>query len=199
MFMGRAVRPESGHDIDFQAGENVELRSDDFWSMIDGAVMIKNNTVSVSDIYSFAGDIDLQSGNLQHKKGAVRIEGTVRSGFEVQAGSHIIVDQTVEDATLKCGGDVEIVGGVIHAGDGSIEASGSVTARYAQNARISAGEDIVINGPAMNCDLYASSRIIVTGDKARMIGGVRSCFRWFPDSAARCGNRCPDACRNRSG
>ncbi len=169
---GQSGSAESGQDFVYEAGENVELRSDDFWSMIDGAVMIRNNIVSVSDIYSLTGDIDLQSGNLQHKKGAVHIKGTVRSGFEVQAGSHIIVDKTVEDATLECGGDVEIMGGVIHAEDGSISASDNVTVKFAQNARISAGDNIVINGPAMNCDLYAGSRIIVAGNKARLVGGV---------------------------
>ena len=169
---GQSGTAESGRDFDFEAGENVELRNDDFWSLIDGAVMIRNNTVSVSDVYSITGDIDLQSGNLQHTKGTVHIKGTVRSSFEVRAGCHIIVAETVEDATLECGGDVEIVGGVIHAEDGSINAAGNVVVKFAQNARISAGDDIVINGPAMNCDLYAGSRIVVTGKKSRLVGGV---------------------------
>ena len=169
---GQCGAVASGDDIEFEAGENVELRNDDFWSLIDGAVIIKNNVVSVSEMYSFNGDIDLQSGNLQHEKGGVHIQGTVRSGFDVQAGSHIIVDNIVEDATLKCGGDVQITCGVIHAESGRIDASGTVTARFAQNARISAGESIFIDGPAMNCDLYAGSSIIVTGNKARLVGGV---------------------------
>lgn len=66
---------------------------------------------------------------------------------------------------------MEIVGGVIHAEDGSINAAGNVVVKFAQNARISAGDDIVINGPAMNCDLYAGSRIVVTG-KNRAWSGV---------------------------
>lgn len=169
---GQSGIAESGRDFDFEAGENVELRNDDFWSLIDGAVMIRNNIVSVSDVYSITGDIDLQSGNLEHRKGTVHIKGTVRSSFEVRAGNHIIVDETVEDATLECGGDVEVVGGVIHAEGGCINAAGNVTIKFGQNARISAGEDIVINGPAMNCDLYAGSRIVVAGNKSRLVGGV---------------------------
>ena len=169
---GQSGTAESGRDVDFEAGENVELRNDDFWSLIDGAVMIRKNIVSVSDVYSITGDIDLQSGNLKHTKGTVHIKGTVRSNFEVWAGCHIIVDETVEDATLECGGDVEIVGGVIHAEGGRINAAGNVTVKFAQNARISAGDDIVINGPAMNCDLYAGSRIVVAANKSRLVGGV---------------------------
>jgi len=169
---GQCGAVASGDDIDFEAGENVELRNDDFWSLIDGAVIIKNNVVSVSEMYSSNGDIDLQSGNLQHEKGSVHIQGTVRSGFDVQAGSHIIVDNIVEDATLKSGGDVQITCGVIHAESGRIDASGTVTVRFAQNARISAGESIFIDGPAMNCDLSAGLSIIVMGNKAGLVGGV---------------------------
>ncbi len=169
---GQSGPIELGRDINFEAGENVELRLDDFWSMIEGAVMIRNNLVSVSDVYSFAGDIGLQSGNLHYEKGAVHITGTVHSGFEVHAGSHIMIDEAVEDAILECGGDVDITGGVIHAECGRIQATGNVAARFCQSARISAGDSIVISGPAMNCDLYAGSRITVAGKKAILVGGV---------------------------
>jgi len=168
---GQSGSAEKGREIDFETGENVELRLDDFWSKIAGAVMIRNNIVTVSDIYSTGGDIDLQSGNLQHEKGTVHVQGTVRSSFEVRAGHHIIVDQTVEDATLECGGDIEIRGGIIQSEDGHITAEGNVTAKFGQNAKIVAGEDIEINGPAMNCTLEAGSRIFVVGNKARLIGG----------------------------
>ena len=169
---GQSDSVEAVQDVIYEAGENVEQRGDEFRSMMDGAVMIRDNKVTVSDIYSLAGDIDLESGNLEHKKGAVHIRGTVRSGFEVHAGSHIIVDKTVEDSTLDSDGDVQITGGVIQAEGGSIRASGNVTAKFAQNAKISAGGNIVIIGAAMNCDLYAGSRIIVAGRKARLVGGV---------------------------
>jgi uncharacterized protein (DUF342 family) len=161
-----------GKDINFVAGENVEKRGEEFWSMIDGALMIGDNVVKVSNVYSVAGDIDLNTGNLRHDKGALQIKGTVRSGFTAYAATHIMVGELVEDATLESGGDIEIKGGVIHANNGSIRAKGGVRAKFAQNAKIRAGGDIIINGAAMNCELYAGSQIIVAGRKARLAGGI---------------------------
>ena len=161
-----------GRNINFAAGENVERRDGGFWSTADGAVMIRDNRVSVSDIFMVSGDIDLKTGNLTHEKGAVHITGTVRSGFEVRASSHIFVDWLVEDAILDSGADVEIYGGVLHADDGIIRAAGNVAAKFAQNAKIRAGQDIVIKGPATNCELYAVSNIVITGNKACLVGGI---------------------------
>jgi uncharacterized protein (DUF342 family) len=161
----------------FKAGANVEQRGEEFWSMIDGAVMVRDNVVTVSDVYLVPGDIDLSTGNLQHDKGALQINGTVRSGFKAYAATHIMVGKLVEDAQLESGGDIEISGGVIHAGNGSIWAKGNVTAKFAQNARIHAGGDIVINGAAMNCELYAGSLIVVAGAKARLAGGFAHATR----------------------
>lgn len=163
---------EPGHERPFAAGENVEKRGDEFWSTLDGAVMVRDDVVMVSDVYTVAGDVDLNVGNLRHEKGALRIKGTVRSGFEVYAATHIMIGELVEDATLQSGGDIEIGGGVIHAGKGRIVAQGSVTAKFAQNARIRAGGDVAINGAAINCDLFAAGRIVVGGGKSRLAGGI---------------------------
>jgi uncharacterized protein (DUF342 family) len=163
---------EPGHDRHFAAGENVEKRGDEFWSTMDGAVMIRDDVVMVSDVYTVPGDVDLAVGNLRHEKGALRIKGTVRSGFTVYAATHIMVGELVEDATLESGGDIEIGGGVIHANNGRIVAKGSVTAKFAQNAKIHAGGDVAINGAAINCDLYAAGHIVVAGGKSRLAGGI---------------------------
>jgi uncharacterized protein (DUF342 family) len=174
---GNRFDAEYGRDIEHIAGENVERRGDEFWSMMDGAVMIREGVVTVSDIYAVQGDIDLTTGNLHQAKGAVHITGAVRSGFSVRASSHILVDRLVEDATLASGANVEIQGGVLHAGEGSITAAGHVEAKFAQNARIVAGGNIVINGSAIGCDLNAGNRIEICGKKGNLVGGVARAAR----------------------
>ena len=171
---GKTVPAEGGIDINLQAGQNTEQRDNEIWSAMDGAVMIINGAVSVVDMFSVPGDIDLETGNLESKKGAVDIGGTVHSGFEVIAAGHIIVKGLVDNATLQAGGDVQIGGGVFHADSGVICADGNVTAKFAQNAKIRAGGDIFIAGPALNCDLLSASQVILAGKRARLIGGVVS-------------------------
>jgi uncharacterized protein (DUF342 family) len=169
---GRVAPARPGRDVVFRAGENVEQREEEFWSTMDGSVMVRDNTVAVSDVYSVPGDIDFETGNLRHEKGAIHIGGTVRSGFKISAASHILVDRTVEDAILTSEGDVEIKGGVLHALSGSIYAEGNVTAKFAQNARITAGANIVITNSSINCTLRAGSQLIVVGGNARLVGGT---------------------------
>jgi len=171
---GKTFPAEGGIDINLQAGQNTEQRDNEIWSAMDGAVMIINGAVSVVDMFSVPGDIDLETGNLESKKGAVDIGGTVHSGFEVIAAGHIIVKGLVDNATLQAGGDVQIGGGVFHADSGVICADGNVTAKFAQNAKIRAGGDIFIAGPALNCDLLSASQVILAGKRARLIGGVVS-------------------------
>lgn len=163
-----------GNDINMQAGQNTEQRGDEIWSTMDGAMMIISGVVNILDVYSVPGDIDLEIGNLEAKKGAIDIGGTVCSGFTVTAASHIIVKGLVDNATLEAGGDIQVGGGVLHAVSGIIRAKGGVVAKFAQNAKIRAGGDIFIAGAAVNCDLVASAQIIVSGNRARLIGGVAS-------------------------
>lgn len=173
--LGETTPAKGGRDIDFRPGEHCELRDDGiFYATDEGALMVKDSLVHVTDVYQHQGDVDLQSGNLFHKKGAIEISGSVMSGFEVKANGHVIVKQNLENGKIVAGGDVVVGAGVIQPEDGvgHIHAMGNVTVKFAQNARILSYADINVGGSAMNCQFHAKGKVNITKGKGCIIGGV---------------------------
>ncbi len=172
--LGETSPSKGGKDIDFQPGQHCELKDDGiFYAKDEGALMVKDGIVHVTDIYEHKGDVDLHSGNLQHKKGAIEISGSVNSGFEVKANGHIIVKENVDNGKLVAGGDVAVGAGVIQPEKsiGYIHSMGSVSVKFAQNAKILSYKDIVVAGSAMNCQINAKGKVNITKGKGCIIGG----------------------------
>jgi uncharacterized protein (DUF342 family) len=150
---------------------------------ITGCPVVVKNGVSVEPVYT-ATNVDLRTGNISFS-GSVHVTGDVHAGMVIKATGDIHVDGTVENSTLEAGSDIVVKGGVI--GDSNprvnadkksfaaIKCNGSFTARFVQNANISAGNGIFIKDIAMLSELTAGHQIIV-GDKASrrgdIIGGV---------------------------
>jgi len=113
--------------------------------------------------------------------GMVQVSGDVHANMTIKASGDIFVDGTVESAMLEAGGDVVVKGGIIggselHASpDGkfhaAIKCNGSCTARFVQNAHISAGNGIFIHDLAMLSVLTAGHQIIL-GDKGSRKGDI---------------------------
>lgn len=124
--------------------------------------------------------VSMTSGNIRFE-GSVKIKGDVESGMTVSATRDIEVGGVAELATLDAGGSVVVRGGIIGAlgrkdgkssGAPITRAAVSVEAGYAQNAHIEAGDCIVIEDAAIQCELVAANHIVV-GRKKRgcLIGG----------------------------
>lgn len=130
--------------------------------------------------------VDLSTGNL-HFKGSLEIAGDVSEGMEVSATEHILVGGVVEAARVKAGGDIEVKGGVIGHGHrpqqlsgtpprkAQLEAGGRVTLQFAENALVTAGQEIVVRELAMLSELTSGAGITVGergGRKGHIIGGI---------------------------
>ncbi len=130
--------------------------------------------------------VDLSTGNLRFK-GSLEIAGDVCGGMEVTATEDITVGGLVEAAKLKAGGNIVVQGGVIGHGKAHqgkvmnrhdmahLEAEGSVSVQFAENALITAGGDILVKELAMQSELSSGGCILVGEKGARkghIIGGV---------------------------
>lgn len=171
--LGNAIEGKYGRDVLFREGKNIRRSEDgnEYYAAIDGVLAATANTVEVREEADIAGDVDYESGNVRAAATAVHVRGTVNTGFVVEAGKSVTIDDTVEDSQIESAGDVLIRGGVIHLHHGFIRATGSVKATYAQHARIEAGGDITLTSFATNSDLRAGGAIIIKG-KGRLIGGT---------------------------
>jgi len=152
---------------------------------ISGAPVLAQHGVIVDPVFKLKR-VDLSTGNL-HFKGSLEIAGDVTEGMEVSATEDIVVGGIVEAAKISAGGDIVVKGGVIGHGDltpnktpdrkdaAQVQAGGSVTVQFAENAVISAGGDIVIKELAMQSELTSGSAIMVGeegGRRGHIIGGV---------------------------
>lgn len=156
--LGRILPGRVGAKAKMKAGKNVR-RSEEGTELIakkSGFIVVSGDKISVEDIMRVK-DVDAETGNL-HFTGVVQITGQVQDGYAVQADRGIQVSGTVGRATLKCGGDIRVNGGVIGA---KIEASGNVYARFFNEATVEAGKDVIANEYILHSHVLAHQNIIV--------------------------------------
>lgn len=180
------VKPEDGYDVfgevvsaqreekgGLKRGENIVQSGFDesiFLSGIDGCLNISNNKISVMPVAVIQGDVDLDSGNIQFN-GAVRVTGSVKSGFRVQADSDIIIEGDVDNAQLIAGGNITVKMGVVGKDGTRLMAKGDISAKFIQNAKVEAGKSVIVSDSIINCDILSYDKIEVTGKNGKIIGG----------------------------
>ncbi len=117
-------------------------------------------------------EVNMATGNI-HFDGTVHVAGEVIQGMKVQASGDIVVDGMVDGGQLDAGGNIQVAGGLIaHA---KLHAGGSVTARFAEGAQITAGTVIVMGDMVIDCDLHSLNQIIIGSNspqRGRLVGGT---------------------------
>lgn len=96
-----------------------------FIATAPGLVDVANGTVTVSPLRIIDGDVDLSTGDVTVPVGSAVVRGTVRSGVTLSVERHVLVEDTVENARVRCGGDLMVRGGIVM-GRAGREAVGNV-------------------------------------------------------------------------
>lgn len=181
----------TGKPFPIKAGKSVEFSTQLDGAMVDpkdstrliaaisGCPIITKEGVSVDPICT-VNNVDLHTGNITFS-GTVHVSGDVQSDMTIKASGDIFVDGTVGNAMLEAGGDIVVKGGIIGGSEqhadrdekfhAAILCKGSCTARFVQNANITAGNGIFIHDTSMLSDLNAGHQIIV-GDKGSRKGDI---------------------------
>ena len=157
----------------------------EYHASVEGNVTLENNVLIVTPIYLIEGNLDAATGNVNFY-GDVLVEGNVFAGVTVKATGNITVNGHVETASLIAGKDVILKNGMQGAGSGMIRAGRNVMARFLEQIKVSAGNEIN-TGALLNCDVESGNTVIVTGKKGTIIGGTVMAVEQI--SAASIGNR----------
>ena len=175
---GRNINPPRVQKVRLPKGKGTKISDENpnlLVAAVEGFVRLDRssfNQLVVEQEYQIYGDVDLSTGNLDID-GSVTVNKTVREGFKVVATGNITVLGNVEGATLQAGGNITvrrgIVGGQQHA---YLTAGGDVTAKFANNADISAGGAIMLNDEAINCTLESDTVIVVGEQGRRNVGDI---------------------------
>ena len=125
---------------------------------------------------------NLETGNINFE-GSVLINGDVLPQVKISATGDIFVKGTVENANLEAGNSIIIGGGVISESTPTLNEPPKITtqlragcdiqAKFLSLTRANAGQNIVIQSYAMNCELNAGHALLLgeNGGKGTLIGG----------------------------
>jgi uncharacterized protein len=170
---GGEIKAKDGKDKHFPLGDHTEVSEDKLKliATVDGTISRTSNRLSVVKTYTVKGDVDYSTGNISFV-GSVEILGNVISGFRVEAQDDIVISGIVEDAVIVAGGNVTLRAGIQGGEKGEIRAGGTITGKFVNNARLIAGDSIIINGASLHSDLTAGDKIVLTGRQGQLSGGT---------------------------
>jgi len=179
---------EPGNDIDLVPGNGTAISPKNENVLVSkkvGLPKIIPNGMEVDEIYKIK-NVTVATGNINFT-GSVIIEGNVNEGMKVLASGDVTIGGFVESAMIESGGDVTISGGIIGRKHDiektkvtdvkmsvSVNAKGSIYAKYCQYAQITCGKDIRIENQLMHSILNIHGRLKVGTEEqsnGKLIGG----------------------------
>jgi hypothetical protein len=169
--MGARIKPREVKKESLKFGNYVELSKDkmSITSMVDGHVMLVDDKVVVSDVYTVE-NVDISTGNIIFN-GSVQVNGNVASNFTVKATGNVFVNGVVEGANIMAGGNIIIARGMNGMAKGSLHAGGNVVAKFIESATVVAEQGYVNTESILHSDVQAGDEIVVNGKKGFVTGG----------------------------
>jgi len=170
--IGEIISNKTGKDVVIKKGKNVIISDDEKYLIAetDGHVYIDNGKLTVQKVYEVQSNVDNSTGNIKFN-GALRIRGSVLTGFEVAAEGDIEIEGVVEGANVQTEGGIIIKRGIQGYNKAKLIALGDVTSRFIENCYIESKGSV--NAEAiMHSEISSKESIIVKGKKGLIVGGI---------------------------
>jgi hypothetical protein len=169
--MGARIKPREVKKETLKFGNYVELSPDkmSITSMVDGHVMLVDDKVFVSDVYTVE-NVDTSTGNIIFN-GSVQVNGNVATNFTVNATGNVFVNGVVEGAHIMAGGNIIIARGMNGMAKGSLRAGGNIVAKFIESATVVAENGYVSTESILHSNVQAGDEVIVNGKKGFVTGG----------------------------
>lgn len=147
---GIEMRPLTGKGFRFEADKRC------YYATQNGMIQLDGNELQVINHLEL-DEVTLATGNVVFN-GSVHVRGNVGYGTVIKAMEDVVVDGTVEGATIESGGNVILKKGMNAAGHGSITAKNDVISRFLESVTVHAKGNIEVD-KSLNSFLYASGMI----------------------------------------
>ncbi|MBN2402533.1 MAG: FapA family protein [Spirochaetes bacterium] len=170
----RVLPAKSGKDIALKYGKGTILSEDglELTAEINGQVVYQHSKISVDPVHIVKGDVSLETGNIVFL-GSVLITGNVQDNFIVKSAGNIEVRGSVQKAFLEAEGNIIVRQGIVGREEAKIESTGgSIYAKFIQSANVIVEKDVIVPEGILHSNVDAGSRIICTGRRAKIMGGV---------------------------
>jgi uncharacterized protein (DUF342 family) len=175
---GETIEVRTPVEAELVAGENVRLEGDSstgrLISEMEGGASCATaevsgesgpkmqHTVAVRPVAQISGDVNYETGNLDFK-GNVEIKGSVLSPFIVKASGDIRIGETVESGA-QVYGEANLVVRLGIVGENTVvKVEGNITAKFIQDATVSAGGNIAAGSYIRSANVSSQSSVTVEG------------------------------------
>lgn len=173
----QVIKPVEERPFTHKMGEGLELvkRDNRIIAAIDGVLSITTDkTIQITTDQIIQGDVDLKSGNIE-ANGNVVIKKNITPGFTVNARGSVTVEGNIEEATVKCGKNLTVKGGISGNPETVVEAGGEIKALFIRNGTVKAGGNIDVGQFIMNSTVVSNGSIrAVSEKKGKVVGGSLS-------------------------
>ena len=154
---GRPLPAAPRKDCPFPVGPGLALDPDYGAFQVaetDGVLVERGGGYEVKAELLISGDVGPVTGHVDFP-GRVVVKGSVLTGYRVTAGGGLEVGGTIEGAEVQVTGNLLVREGIL----GTATATGSVSARHAENARVEAEGDVVIEKAVLNSAISAGGAV----------------------------------------
>lgn len=175
---GHEIAPQSGSDIVLQYDkQSVYLKEDEdkttLYAKHGGTLEYRSGEVSIGSLLVIEDDVGPKTGDITFN-GAVTIHGTVHAGYSVSASGDISIESnegiTHAKAIQSSSGDIFIKGGVFGNDDTTIEASGNIFLKHANNCKLQ-GKEVHVGLYLFGTEVTADY-VYLDKQKGKIIGGL---------------------------
>ena len=175
--LGNVIKVVPAKDVPLLGGEGTAVDSADpnlLLSALGGSFThLYDGLIEVRQSRKIEGDVDASTGNIFFP-GDLIITGTVTSGFSVEAAGSLKIFGDVQDAVIRCRGDL-ILRGIVKGGSKAMIVAGrSIKAKSLENVKLTASEDVLISEDIINAKINTKgvvrARSIVGGNVAAASG-----------------------------
>lgn len=182
---GKPLEPGIGEHLEVQVGEGVErVESILFRATQDGLLKIKDNHISILKTYVCEGDFNGNNSALDFR-GNIVITGNVEAGAAVTASGDILVEGSVRGASVFCGGNLTVKGGLSTSEHTVIRCDGDLKAGFIERAKIICKKNIVVETAILQSEIYCGADLTITASDGRV--GASRLYIWGNLSVSKLG------------
>ena len=169
--LGRFVKP-TRKPLEMKVGKGLLVSEEDPGELITetpGRIVIEGMNIFVDENLNVGGDVDFNSGSIDACIN-VDVRDTVRSKFTVKTTKSLTIGAGIEAAVIEVGGDLTVRDGIIGQGEGTVKVGGGLTAKFCEEANVTAEGDVKILKELVNSRVYSNGKLLA--EHGMIIGGT---------------------------
>ncbi len=169
---GKELTAKDGRELPEIKGKGFCTTEDKraYMATISGRIEMENGRITIRNFLDVKEDVDVLTGDIEFD-GDVLVHGNVTSGRRIRAGGTITVQGVVEGCELYAGKDIVLTCGMQGGGKGVVSCKGSVSGKFFEQTRITAGKNVNANS-VLSCIVEAGEDIVVAGRHGVILGGI---------------------------